>query len=63
MSDSQNYYSKKNPLGPYAAHRVGPRPKPDNYIEGQSTKKNLAEWEQYSLKNSDDPSITNKKLR
>jgi hypothetical protein len=62
MSGKQNYYSKQNPNGPYAAHRVGPCLKPENYIEGQSTKKNLTAWTNYSFRNSDDPSITGKKL-
>ena len=64
MSDDK-YYSKKNPLGPYAgATRPNdPAPTPSDHIKGCSTKKNLSEWEDYSKRNSDDPSITGKKLR
>ena len=64
MSDDK-YYSKKNPLGPYAgATRPNdPAPKPSDHIEGFPTKKNLNEWCDYSKNNSDDPSITGKKLR
>jgi hypothetical protein len=48
------YYSKKNPLGPYAeAHRPnGPSGK-GGYIEGFSTKKNLDEWADYARRGSE----------
>jgi hypothetical protein len=62
MSDN-DFYSKKNPNGPFAAHRTRPHGSNQDYIEGQSTKANLKQWTDYSLRNSDDPSITNKKLR
>jgi hypothetical protein len=53
MGDS-DFYSKKNPLGPYAAHRVRTteKPKPENYIEGQSTRKSLEQWAEYSRQGS-----------
>ncbi len=52
MSD---FYSKRNPLGPYAPGRTrpnGPTLVPEDYIEGESTKKNLAEWAEYAKRNS-----------
>jgi hypothetical protein len=60
-SDSaKKYYSKSKPMGPYSeAKRTG---SPGSYIEGQSTKANLKEWADYSLKNSADPSIKKQKL-
>lgn len=58
MADTKGnggYYSKRNPLGPYAeAHRPnGPAAKPTDYIEGASTKKNLDQWADYARRGSE----------
>jgi hypothetical protein len=58
--DADRYYSKRNPNGPYA-NRTRPdasAPK-ERYIEGFA--KNLSDWTDYSLRNSDDPTISKKK--
>ena len=56
MADS-NYYSKQNPRGFYTGTtRPGaPADKATQYIEGQSTKKNLAEWADRASRNSQVP--------
>jgi hypothetical protein len=55
MSQKEFYYSKKNPMGPYGEkRRPDAQPKPSNYMEGQSSKKNLDEWSQRATRNSDD---------
>ena len=48
------YYSKKNPNGPYAnkARPDGPAPKASDFIEGQSTQKNLDQWADYAHRGS-----------
>jgi hypothetical protein len=48
------YYSKANPLGPYAGvHRPDAASRPAaEYIEGASNKKNLKMWAEYASKNS-----------
>jgi hypothetical protein len=48
---SKDYYSKANPLGPYAAHRTS-HGSPGEYIEGQSTPKNIKEWSARAASNS-----------
>jgi len=65
MADDKNkYYSKQNPNGPYANRtRPDATPKPSDYIDGKPTQKNLNEWADYSKRNSDDPTITGKKMR
>jgi hypothetical protein len=65
MSDDNNkYYSKQNPNGPYQNRsRPDSKPRASDYIEGKPTQKNLNEWADYSKRHSDDPSITNKKMR
>jgi hypothetical protein len=51
---SNDYYSKKNPRGPYTGTiRPGAAAdKPSDYIEGFSTPKNIKEWAAYASKNS-----------
>jgi len=66
MADDNNkYYSKQNPNGPYAnrSRPDAPASKPSDYIDGKPTQKYLKEWADYSKRNSDDPTITGKKMR
>ena len=62
MADDK-YYSKRNPHGPYAGatRPSDPAPKPSDHTEGFPTDKNLKQWKDYSLRNSDDPSIKQSK--
>ena len=61
---ADDYYSKKNPLGPWRGtiRPNAPAPKPSDYIEGFPTKKNLSEWATYATRNSN-PNLTSKKSK
>jgi hypothetical protein len=64
MADSDNnYYSKRNPLGPYAGatRPNAPAPKPSDYIAGQSTKANLKQWADRATRNSNPTRDQNRK--
>jgi hypothetical protein len=49
MSD---YYSKRNPHGPWGDTKRPNVDKPSQHIEGFSTPKNIQEWAAYASRNS-----------
>ncbi len=51
--DARNYYSERNPFGPYFEYRHRPDgAKGQEYIEGFSTQQNVDQWSERAARNS-----------